>query len=199
MFLSYLAQSFLVFPLFNRIAIISPINYFLLLIEFHLVFIASFLVVDLIYSLILFWLTRTTNTIQQIVIFVVDFLMMLGVSLYFFSYRFSFEKFIGYSKLSISMLINSIGLIFFCLLLLVIFGMLKFNFYAPIFVTLNYPLAGITSLKIKTLPTLPAIFRQKSFLYSTALISLASGITWYQVEYELPLNHSAIYILFSCF
>ncbi|KRM70531.1 hypothetical protein FC48_GL001702 [Ligilactobacillus murinus DSM 20452 = NBRC 14221] len=179
----------IVFPFFTRIAIISLLDLILLLLIFHHCFILSFLAVDAIYSFVLKFISIKATKLSSIVTFIFDIFIIAIATLYMLVYRFPVENIIGHSSVSISFIILTTYILTFLIILTIITIILKFNLYTPIYFKRKIFLSSISLSKLGLLYTLPAIFRQKNFIYSLTTIAIMSIITWVQSGI-----HASLYI-----
>ncbi|EIT84382.1 hypothetical protein A374_16388 [Fictibacillus macauensis ZFHKF-1] len=151
-----------------------PMNIFtacLVLMTLHTLFISSFFIFDLIYTLVL---KDTTFTKRILLTFALDFLIVVLVMVHFLVTRFKVDAWTSVQKESI--LVMTCIVFFASLMIGTIAYLLNSMFFAKdnIYVHLNYFKIVLPAFSIGLATTMPAIIRSKNFLYFWALLIVIS-------------------------
>lgn len=170
----------IVFPFFIRIAVMPLLALLVLFIVLHQVFIASFLIVDILYSTVLNFILGRSKNLKNIFQYVFDIFLVSIATVYMLVYRFPIENIMGHTAISIDSMLYLTYIFTLLLLLLIVISILKGNFYTPMQVRRKFLLYKIPLPKKSILYSLFALVRQKNFLYT--LVTLILMVTVMSIQ-----------------
>ena len=155
----------------------------LLLIDFHVIFISLFLLLDLIYDFVL--INPRFNT--KILATFLDILFILLASIYLFTIRFKVDYLIGHIDLNINTIIKLSSFILLCIFFVLLSATLVFKPKEIILKKTKFWNIPLIKFKNNIEISLPAILRSSNYIYMLifTLIIFIFSLVYNSVEHAL--------------
>lgn len=186
--IGYEALLLLVFPLFGQLPIIKLSDQFLLLLLFHVLFIAVFLIVDACYAVLARAAARYKKCSIGSLVFGLDIFFTLFCVAYLVYFKIGIDTFIG--KLPIGLTALIVLALLIASFVLIVVSQLSYRYALTIqhYKKSSYGLVRLPMIRLNLMTTFPAIYRHKSFIHSLALITVFSLIISYQLGLKSGLE-----------